>query len=118
MSGRHWTHAEERQLRELMDEGATKAEAAEELGRSLDAVQNRASALRLRSRMGPRPNVIKRAWVLDRLAAGWSVNEIARCLRRNSSPLNRMVRRMERDGLVKRIGTGTATVYVPRSYRD
>jgi DNA-binding NarL/FixJ family response regulator len=117
---RRWTKEEDQLLKELLKEGATRPEIAEELGRTPRAIENRAGrVLKIPGQNGHPTNPFRRALILSLLADGRSLNEIAKILRVNSSTICRTVWRMEKDKLVARAGDATRRVkFLPRSYRD
>lgn len=117
MPSRHyavWTAEEDRLLREVLAEGASTDEAAEELGRTRRATQQRAWDLRIKRPMGGPIDSVKRGRVLELLGKGLSLNEIARILGRHNSVIVRMAQELAKAGLVKRVGGVTRAVrYVP-----
>lgn len=131
---RRFTPAEDDVLREMVRDGETDAAIAGELGRTVRSVASRRRVLRrravrprgdgrpgverlndarlLKKRMaGPPVDVDRRLVVINLLRRGWTVNRMARYLGCGSSPLCRLLRRMERDGLVR---STRAVVYVTR----
>lgn len=114
-----WTAQERRLLREVLAEGASTAEAAEELGRSYRATQWMATRLKIERRIGSPVDPDKRSRILAMLTEGFSLNRIARVLGKDNSVIVRTVQRMEKIGLVRRIGTVSRNVrYVPCNDRE
>lgn len=112
----HWTAEEKRLLRELLAEGASTREAAEELERSWRAVQCMATLLGIKRGIGRGPDPIKRGRVLSLLSDGMNMVAIAHVLGRCHSTITRMIQQMEREGLVRRVGTVSRNVrYIPCS---
>lgn len=102
MSGaRRWTGGERRQVKTaILKEGATAREAGEEVGRTERAVNGYCRRCGVRAPLGSPTDLDKRADLLDFLGRGLSIREIARLRDVAYTTVWRMVKRLERMGLV------------------
>lgn len=99
-----------RHLRRLWDEGCTYGEAADELGVSYTTVRRIARRLGIVGQRGGRPDPDLRAMILGIIEAvpmtGTALSEI---LGRHKESVCRILRELERDGLVVREGKARLT---------
>lgn len=92
----------------LFKEGGTVGDVAGELDRTVSSVQARCTRMRyIRGRIGAPPNVYRRAEVMDMLAAGMSLSQIARILKVVVNVVRNVVLKLVRMGLVERTGGST-----------
>ncbi len=102
--GMPWGTSDLLRLRNLLAGGLTIGEAAEELGRTRGGAEYGTSLMARKLPEGRRPNAVRRATVLRLLARGLSLRQIAREMGAHRENVVALVRRMERDGLVRRVG--------------
>ncbi len=109
-----WTPDDDDALREMFSDGCDDHEIASELNLTTGQVYFRRKKLRLKGKGGSRPDVDRRTEALRVFAASGSVTEAARALGTNKASASKMAQRMERDGLLKRLGMiGRCVRYVP-----
>jgi DNA-binding CsgD family transcriptional regulator len=105
---RRWTRGEDELARELVADGYTAAEIAAEVGRGVPAVYHRLHLLGAGRGCGfARCDADLRARVLGLVAAGVGTGAgLAAAVGRSKKCMCELLRRLERDGLVRRSGSG------------
>jgi transposase len=109
---RRWTPTEDDLARELVADGYTRVEIAEEMGRPVWGVKQRLRPKVLGiAAIEPRGHrdAELRARVLGYVGVGLGVSAVARRVGRKPQSVHALLRRLESDGLVRRTGCGSAT---------
>jgi hypothetical protein len=118
---RRWTPTDLAHLRAGAADGCTAAEIADDLGRTVKSVERMAHHRGVTFARGKTINPFKRAAILDHLQKypGSSLIDVGRALRCTGAGIGFVVRRMLREGLVRRTGSAGASVryYVTSKWR-